>query len=100
MSEPLRLAVSRGSLFGETLELGHSRYALAAAIACAAAPLASAVGNVAIKRSGGALDAVVLATLIPFGLPCENWPTPRPLRADSKMSGSGACRRARPGRRS
>ena len=46
--------------FGETLELGHSRYALAAAIACAAAPLASAVGNVAIKRAGGALDAIVL----------------------------------------
>ena len=46
--------------FGETLELGHSRYALAAAIACAAAPFASAIGNVAIKRDGGALDAVVL----------------------------------------
>ena len=46
--------------FAETLELGHSRYALVAAIACAAAPLASACGNVAIKRDGGALDAVVL----------------------------------------
>jgi len=46
--------------FGETLELGHSRYALGAAIACAIAPLASACGNVAIKRDGGALDAVVL----------------------------------------
>ena len=46
--------------FGETLELGHSRYALAAALACAAAPFASAIGNVAIKRDGGALDAVVL----------------------------------------
>jgi drug/metabolite transporter (DMT)-like permease len=46
--------------FGETLELGDSRYALAAAIACAAAPFASAIGNVAIKRTGGALDAVVL----------------------------------------
>jgi drug/metabolite transporter (DMT)-like permease len=67
--EPLRprlllgIAVALGGLslaFGETLELGHGRYALAAAIACAAAPLASAVGNVAIKRKGGALDAVVL----------------------------------------
>jgi drug/metabolite transporter (DMT)-like permease len=67
--EPLRprlllgIAVALGGLslaFGETLELGHGRYALAAAIACAAAPLASAVGNVAIKRRGGALDAVVL----------------------------------------
>jgi drug/metabolite transporter (DMT)-like permease len=46
--------------FGETLELGHSKYALAAALACAAAPFASAIGNVAIKRDGGALDAVVL----------------------------------------
>jgi drug/metabolite transporter (DMT)-like permease len=58
-AEPLRarlllgIVVALGGLslaFGESLELGHSRYALAAAIACAAAPLASAVGNVAIKR--------------------------------------------------
>ena len=59
----LGIAVALAGLslaFGETLELGHSRYALAAAIACAAAPLASAIGNVAIKRGGGALDAVVL----------------------------------------
>ncbi len=46
--------------FGETLELGEGRFALAAAIACAVAPFASAIGNVSIKRSGGALDAVVL----------------------------------------
>ena len=67
--EPLRarlllgIAVALAGLslaFGETLELGDGRYALAAAIACAAAPLASAIGNVAIKRDGGALDAVVL----------------------------------------
>jgi drug/metabolite transporter (DMT)-like permease len=67
--EPLRarlvagIAVALAGLslaFGETLELGHSRFALAAAIACAAAPFASAIGNVAIKRDGGALDAVVL----------------------------------------
>ena len=67
--EPLRgrlvagIAVALAGLalaFGETLELGHSEYALAAAIACAAAPFASAIGNVAIKRDGGALDAVVL----------------------------------------
>ena len=57
------IAVALGGLslaFGETLELGHSEYALAAAIACAAAPFASAVGNVAIKRGGATLDAVVL----------------------------------------
>jgi drug/metabolite transporter (DMT)-like permease len=67
--EPLRprliagIAVAMAGLslaFGETLELGHSEYALAAAIACAAAPFASAIGNVAIKRDGGALDAIVL----------------------------------------
>jgi drug/metabolite transporter (DMT)-like permease len=67
--EPLRarllagIAVALAGLslaFGESLELGHSRWALAAAIACAAAPLASAVGTVAIKRRGGALDAIVL----------------------------------------
>jgi drug/metabolite transporter (DMT)-like permease len=67
--EPLRprlvagIAVALAGLslaFGETLELGHDKYALAAAIACAAAPFASAIGNVAIKRDGGALDAVVL----------------------------------------
>ena len=67
--EPLRgrlvlgIAVALGGLalaFGETLELGHGEYALAAAIACAAAPFASAIGNVAIKRGGAALDAVVL----------------------------------------
>jgi drug/metabolite transporter (DMT)-like permease len=67
--EPLRarlllgIAIALAGLslaFGESLELGQGRYALAAAIACAAAPLASAIGNVAIKRSGGPLDAVVL----------------------------------------
>ncbi len=67
--EPLRarlvagIAVAMAGLaiaFGETLELGHGKYALAAAIACAAAPFASAIGNVAIKRDGGALDAIVL----------------------------------------
>ena len=67
--EPLRGRLVAGILvalaglslaFGETLELGHSRSALAAALACAAAPFASAIGNVAIKRDGGPLDAVVL----------------------------------------
>jgi drug/metabolite transporter (DMT)-like permease len=67
--EPLRprlvlgIAVALGGLslaFGETLQLGHSEYALAAAIACAAAPFASAIGNVAIKRGSSTLDAVVL----------------------------------------
>jgi drug/metabolite transporter (DMT)-like permease len=67
--EPLRarllagIAVALAGLslaFGESLELGHSRWALAAAFACAAAPLAAAIGNVSIKRRGGGLDAIVL----------------------------------------
>jgi drug/metabolite transporter (DMT)-like permease len=89
--EPLRarllagIAVALGGLslaFGETLELGHGRYALAAAIACAAAPFASAIGNVAIKRDGGALDAIVLngwamlaggVLLLGVSAPAEAW---------------------------
>jgi drug/metabolite transporter (DMT)-like permease len=67
--EPLRarllagLAVAIGGLalaFGESLELGEGRWALLAATACAAAPLASAIGNVAIKRRAGRLDPLVL----------------------------------------
>jgi drug/metabolite transporter (DMT)-like permease len=89
--EPLRarllagIAVALGGLslaFGETLELGDGRWALAAAVACAAAPLASAVGNVGIKRRGGALDAVVLngwamlaggALLLAVSAAAESW---------------------------
>jgi len=68
--------------FGESIELGDSRYGLAAALACAAAPLASASGNVAIKRRGGALDAGVLngwamlgggALLLAVSVPAEAW---------------------------
>jgi drug/metabolite transporter (DMT)-like permease len=69
VGEPLRprllagIAIALTGLsvaFGETLQLGESHWALLAAIACAAAPLASAIGNVSIKRRGGALDPVVL----------------------------------------
>jgi drug/metabolite transporter (DMT)-like permease len=89
--EPLRarllagIAVALAGLslaFGETLELGDGRWALAAAVACAAAPFASAVGNVGIKRRGGALDAVVLngwamlaggALLLAVSAAAETW---------------------------
>ncbi len=57
------IAVAIGGLalaFGESLALGDAEWALLAAIACAVAPLAAAIGNVAIKRRGAALDAVVL----------------------------------------
>jgi drug/metabolite transporter (DMT)-like permease len=89
--EPLRarlvagiaLALAGLSLaFGESVELGRGEWAVAAAIACAAAPLASAVGNVAIKRRGTALDAIVLngwamlgggALLLAVSAPAEAW---------------------------
>ena len=67
--EPLRarlvagIAVAIAGLalaFGESLALGHAERALLAAIACAVAPLAAAIGNVAIKRRANALDPIVL----------------------------------------
>ena len=67
--EPLRarlvagIAVAIGGLalaFGESLALGHAERALLAATACAIAPLAAAIGNVAIKRRANALDPIVL----------------------------------------
>jgi drug/metabolite transporter (DMT)-like permease len=79
------IAVAIGGLalaFGESLALGDAEWALVAAIACALAPLASAVGNVAIKRRGAALDAVVLngwamlgggLLLLAASAPTEDW---------------------------
>jgi drug/metabolite transporter (DMT)-like permease len=89
--EPLRarliagIAVAIGGLaiaFGESLALGHAKWALLAATACAIAPLAAAIGNVAIKRRGQALDPIVLngwamlgggALLLAASAPAENW---------------------------
>ena len=79
------IAVAIGGLalaFGESLALGDAEWALLAAIACALAPLAAAIGNVAIKRRGGALDAVVLngwamlgggLLLLLASAPTEDW---------------------------
>ena len=79
------IAVAIGGLalaFGESLALGDAEWALLAAVACALAPLASAVGNVAIKRRGATLDAVVLngwamlgggLLLLAASAPTENW---------------------------
>ncbi len=81
--------------FGESLALGHAEWALLAAIACAVAPLASAIGNVAIKRRGGALDAVVLngwamlgggALLLAVSAPTEDWARPPGARRRSARS--------------
>jgi drug/metabolite transporter (DMT)-like permease len=68
--------------FGESLALGHAEWALLAATACALAPLASAVGNVAIKRRGQRLDPIALngwamlgggALLLAVSAPAESW---------------------------
>jgi drug/metabolite transporter (DMT)-like permease len=46
--------------FGESLHLGHGAYVALAAGAVVASPLASAIGNVAIKRRAARVDPVVL----------------------------------------
>jgi drug/metabolite transporter (DMT)-like permease len=67
--EPLRarllvgVAIALAGLvlaFGESVALGEGDLALAGAAACVLAPLASAVGNISIKRRGGGVDALVL----------------------------------------
>jgi drug/metabolite transporter (DMT)-like permease len=81
------IAVAIGGLalaFGESLALGDARWALLAASACALAPLASAIGNVAIKRRGQRLDPIALngwamlgggALLLVTSAPTEDWGT-------------------------
>jgi drug/metabolite transporter (DMT)-like permease len=57
------VAIAVGGLvlgFSESLALGDGELAALGAAACLAAPMASAAGNVAIKRRGSGLDAVVL----------------------------------------
>ena len=46
--------------FSESVELGDARWAAPAAVACAIAPMAAAVGTIAQKRRGARLDAVAL----------------------------------------
>ena len=89
--EPLRarlvagIAVAIGGLalaFGESLALGDAKWAVLAATACAVAPLAAAIGNVAIKRRARRLDPIVLngwamlggaALLLALSGPTESW---------------------------
>jgi drug/metabolite transporter (DMT)-like permease len=91
--EPLRarllagIAVALGGLalaFSESLALGDAKWAAAAATACALAPLAAAIGNVAIKRRGRRLDPIALngwamlgggAVLLAASVPTEDWGT-------------------------
>jgi drug/metabolite transporter (DMT)-like permease len=90
-NEPLRarllagIAVAIGGLalaFGESLALGDAQWALLAATACAVAPLAAAIGNVAIKRRAQTLDPIVLngwamlgggALLLALSATAEDW---------------------------
>src|SRR3954447_12177767 len=67
--EPLRpgllagVALAMGGLalaFAESLKLGNAERAAIGAVAVLLSPLGSALGNIAIKRRGGALDAIVL----------------------------------------
>jgi drug/metabolite transporter (DMT)-like permease len=79
------IAIAIGGLalaFGESIALGDAKWALLAATACAVAPLASAIGNVAIKRRGQKLDPIALngwamlgggALLLIASAPSEDW---------------------------
>ena len=67
--EPLRARVLAGVTlallglalaFNESLDLGDADHAALGALACVVAPLASAIGNVSIKRRGERLDPLVL----------------------------------------
>ena len=68
--------------FNESLELGDDDLAGLAALAVVLSPIASAIGNVSIKRRGAALDALVLngwamlgagVLLLAASAPFEDW---------------------------
>src|SRR3954454_18176713 len=68
--------------FGQSVALGDARYAVGGAIACVAAPLGAAIGNVATKRRARGLDAMVLngwaalgggALLLAVSAVAEDW---------------------------
>ncbi len=89
--EPLRarllagIGIAIGGLalaFNESLALGDDDLAGVAALAVVLSPIPSAIGNVAIKRRGGALDALVVngwamlgagAVLLLLSAPTEDW---------------------------
>jgi drug/metabolite transporter (DMT)-like permease len=89
--EPLRarllvgIALAIGGLalaFRESVELGDDELAGLAAFAIAVSPIASAIGNVAIKRRAGAIDAVALngwamlgagVAFLALSAPLEDW---------------------------
>lgn len=68
--------------FGESIDLGDQEHAALGAIFAVVAPLAAAMGNVAIKRRGTGLDAIVLngwamagggLLLLAASAPIEDW---------------------------
>src|SRR5215210_1692553 len=89
--EPLRARLFAGvglalaglvAAFGESVALGDERYAVAGAIACVAAPLGAAIGNVTTKRRAAGVDALVVngwaalgggALLLAVSAPSEDW---------------------------
>ena len=71
-----------GLAFAESLELGHGERAAIGAVAVVLSPLGAALGNVALKRRAGGLDAIVLngwamlaggALLLALSAPTEDW---------------------------
>ena len=79
------VAIAIGGLvvaFSESVALGDAELAVWGAAACVLAPVASAIGNVSIKRRAGALDAIVLngwamlgggIALLVVSAPTEDW---------------------------
>src|SRR5215210_3877952 len=68
-NEPLRVGLLAGVAlaicglalaFAESLELGRRDRAALGAVAVVLSPVGAALGNIALKRRGGALDAIVL----------------------------------------
>lgn len=91
--EPLRVRLFAGVLlalgglvfaFSESVALGDARWAVLAAMACTVAPIGAAIGNVATKRRGAGVDALVLngwaallggALLLVVSAASEDWAT-------------------------
>jgi drug/metabolite transporter (DMT)-like permease len=92
-SEPLRprllagVGIALGGLivaFSESLDLGSGEHTALAAVAVILSPIASAVGNVAIKKRGAKLDPLVMngwamlgggLVLLAVSAPTEDWGT-------------------------
>ncbi|HEY6887931.1 MAG TPA: DMT family transporter [Solirubrobacter sp.] len=90
-SEPLRprliagVGIALGGLivaFSESLDLGSGEHTALAALAVILSPLASAIGNVAIKKRGAKLDPLVMngwamlgggLVLLAVSAPTEDW---------------------------